>query len=66
MAGQAVHFRHYAPEQIIHAVARYTDEVNRLYGVMNERLATREFLAGRYSIADMASVGWVLHQLPQA
>jgi GST-like protein len=59
MAGQAVHFRRYAPEQIIYAVARYTDEVNRLYGVMNTRLAKREFLAGRYSIADIACVGWV-------
>ncbi len=59
MAGQATHFRHYAPEPIIYAIARYTDEVNRLYGVMNRRLADREFLAGRYSIADMACVGWV-------
>jgi len=59
MAGQAVHFRHYASEQITYAIARYTDEVNRLYGVMNRRLAKREFLAGRYSIADMACVGWV-------
>jgi GST-like protein len=59
MAGQAVHFRRYAPEQIPYAVARYTDEVNRLYGVMNTRLAKREFLAGRYSIADIACVGWV-------
>jgi GST-like protein len=59
MAGQANHFRRYAPEMITYAVARYTDEVNRLFGVMNTRLATREFLAGRYSIADMACVGWV-------
>ena len=59
MAGQAKHFRRYAPEQIAYAIARYTDEVNRLYGVMNKRLAEREFLAGRYSIADMACVGWV-------
>ncbi len=58
MAGQAVHFRRYAPELITYAVARYTDEVNRLYGVMNTRLAKREFLAGRYSIADMACIGW--------
>ena len=43
MAGQAVHFRRYAPEQIPYALARYTDEVNRLYGVMNTRLAKREF-----------------------
>jgi GST-like protein len=59
MAGQATHFRGYAPEQIAYAIARYTDEVNRLYGVMNTRLARHEFLAGRYSIADMACVGWV-------
>jgi GST-like protein len=59
MAGQAVHFRRYAPEPIAYAVARYSDEVNRLYGVMNSRLADREFLAGRYSIADIACVGWV-------
>jgi len=54
MAGQAVHFRRYAPRQIAYAIARYTDEVNRLYSVMNSRLANHEFLAGRYSIADMA------------
>ncbi len=59
MAGQAIHFRRYAPELFAYAVARYTDEVNRLYGVMNARLAKREFLAGRYSIADIACVGWV-------
>jgi len=59
MAGQAVHFRRYAPEPIPYALTRYTDEVNRLYGVMNTRLAKREFLAGRYSIADIACVGWV-------
>ena len=59
MAGQAVHFRRYAPEPIPYAVARYTDEVNRLYGVMNARLSTHDYLAGRYSIADIACVGWV-------
>jgi GSH-dependent disulfide-bond oxidoreductase len=59
MAGQATHFRRYAPEQISYAIARYTDEVNRLYGVMNTRLGKQDFLAGRYSIADMACVGWV-------
>ena len=58
MAGQAHHFRQYAPEKLPYAVDRYTNEVNRLYGVMNKRLADREFLAGDYSIADMASVGW--------
>jgi GSH-dependent disulfide-bond oxidoreductase len=60
MAGQAVHFRRYAPAPLDYAIARYSDEVNRLFGVMNTRLATRAFLAGRsYSIADIACVGWV-------
>jgi len=59
MAGQANHFRRYAPETITYALARYTDEVHRLLGVMNMRLADRDYLAGRYSIADMACVGWV-------
>jgi GSH-dependent disulfide-bond oxidoreductase len=59
MAGQAIHFRRYAPQPFPYALARYTDEVNRLFGVMNTRLAKRQFLAGRYSIADMACVGWV-------
>lgn len=59
MAGQAHHFRKYAPETVPYAIERYTNEVNRLYGVMNRRLADRDFLAGDYSIADMASVGWV-------
>lgn len=59
MAGHANHFRLYAPERIAYAIERYTNEVNRLFGVMNTRLADREFLAGRYSIADMACVGWV-------
>jgi GSH-dependent disulfide-bond oxidoreductase len=58
MAGQAHHFRQYAPEQIPYAIKRYTDECHRLYGVMNKRLADRDFLAGKYSIADMACVGW--------
>lgn len=60
MAGQAHHFRQYAPEQVPYAIERYTNEVNRLYGVMNRRLADRAFLAGEYSIADMASIGWVV------
>jgi GST-like protein len=59
MAGQAHHFRQYAPEKVPYAVDRYTNEVNRLYGVMNKRLADRDFLAGDYSIADMAAIGWV-------
>ena len=58
MAGQAHHFRQYAPEQIPYAIDRYTNECNRLYGVMNIRLKDRPFLAGKYSIADMACIGW--------
>jgi GST-like protein len=58
MAGQTHHFRHYAPEKIEYAINRYTNETKRLYGVMNKRLADREFLAGEYSIADMACLGW--------
>src|ERR1700674_3793938 len=53
-AGQAHHFRIYAPEKLTYAIARYTDECNRLYGVMNRRLRDRAFLAARYSIADIA------------
>lgn len=60
MAGQAHHFRGYAPEKVPYAIDRYTNEVNRLYGVMNTRLADRDFLAGDYSIADMACIGWVI------
>jgi GSH-dependent disulfide-bond oxidoreductase len=59
MAGQCNHFRIYAQEKIPYAIDRYTNEVNRLYGVMNERLADRPYLAGEYSIADMASYPWV-------
>ncbi len=58
MAGQAHHFRQYAPEKVPYAIDRYTKEVNRLYGVLNERLADREYLAGDYSIADIASFPW--------
>ncbi|MFT3765003.1 MAG: glutathione S-transferase N-terminal domain-containing protein [Minicystis sp.] len=60
MAGQAHHFRQYAPEKIAYGINRYTNEVNRLYGVMNKRLADREFLAGAYSIADIAAYPWVV------
>ena len=59
MCGQVHHFKNYARETIPYAIARYVDEVNRLYGVMNKRLSDRKFLAGKYSIADMACVGWV-------
>ncbi|MCA1807084.1 MAG: glutathione S-transferase N-terminal domain-containing protein [Actinobacteria bacterium] len=60
MAGQCHHFRNYTSEKIPYAIDRYTDEVNRLYGVMDKRLADREYLAGAYSIADMAAWPWVV------
>jgi len=58
MAGQTHHFRIYAPEQIQYAIERYTNETNRLYGVLNKRLEDRDYLAGEYSIADIASYSW--------
>jgi GST-like protein len=58
MLGQTHHFRIYAPEQVPYAINRYTNEANRLYGVLNRRLADREYVAVEYSIADMAIVGW--------
>ncbi len=58
MAGQAHHFLNYAPEDVPYGKKRYTDEVNRLYGVLNRRLADRDFVAGDYSIADMAIWPW--------
>jgi len=59
MLGQAHHFRQYAPEQIPYAVARYTNEAKRLYGVMDRRLGESAYLAGDfYSIADMATFPW--------
>ena len=59
MFGQANHFRKYAPDKIDYAVERYSNEAERLYGVMDRRLADAEFLAGTYSIADMACFPWV-------
>jgi GST-like protein len=60
MAGQNHHFSRYAPEKIPYAIERYVKETNRLYGVLNRRLAEREFVAGAYSIADMAAYPWVV------
>ena len=60
MAGQAHHFRAYAPESVPYAIKRYTDEVNRLYAVLDRRLADREYIAGEYSIADMAVWPWIV------
>jgi GST-like protein len=59
MAGQANHFRNYAPEKILYGINRYTDEVNRLYGVLNKRLAGRDYICDEYTIADMMSFPWV-------
>jgi GSH-dependent disulfide-bond oxidoreductase len=60
MAGQNHHFVQYAPEQIPYAIERYVKETGRLYRVMNTRLADRPYLAGDYSIADIASYPWVV------
>jgi GSH-dependent disulfide-bond oxidoreductase len=64
MAGQNHHFNRYAPQKIAYAIERYVKETNRLYGVLNKQLAQREFLAGSYSIADMAAYPWIVpHEL---
>ncbi len=60
MAGQNHHFAIYAPEKIPYAIDRYVKETNRLYGVLNKRLADRPFIAGEYSIADMAAYPWIV------
>ena len=57
-AGEASHFRNYAIDKLPYAIDRFMSEMNRIYGVMNRRLEDREFLAGRYSIADIACIGW--------
>jgi len=59
MFGQAHHFLRQAPEQIPYAMERYTKEVRRLYGVMDKRLGAAAYLAGDYSIADVATYPWV-------
>ncbi|MBX9739322.1 MAG: glutathione S-transferase N-terminal domain-containing protein [Beijerinckiaceae bacterium] len=60
MAGQNHHFSQYAPEKIPYAVDRYVKETNRLYGVLDRQLAHHPFVAGEYSIADMACYPWVV------
>ncbi|PZP58793.1 MAG: glutathione S-transferase [Azospira oryzae] len=57
--GQAHHFLRYAPQPVPYAMERYHKETLRLYGVMNSALAEREYLAGSYSIADIATYPWV-------
>lgn len=59
MLGQTHHFRRYAPEQIPYAVERYTKEAARLYGIIDRRLSAHEYLAGDYSIADIATFPWI-------
>ena len=58
MFGQSNHFSHYAPEKINYAIDRYNNECRRLYNVMDKRLTEAEFLAGEYSIADIATFPW--------
>ena len=60
MLGQNLHFSAYAPEHLPYAIDRYMQETDRLYGVLDRRLADRPYLAGAYSIADMASYPWIL------
>ena len=61
MAGQNHHFAHYAPEKIPYAIERYVKETNRLYAVLDKRLAGRNFIVGRqYTIADMAAYPWII------
>jgi GST-like protein len=63
MLGQNHHFTQYAPEQVPYAIERYLKETERLYGVLDERLAGNEFVAGDFSIADMAIYPWAVpHQ----
>jgi GSH-dependent disulfide-bond oxidoreductase len=67
MAGQNHHFNRYAPEKIPYAIERYVNETNRLYGVMDRRLATQAYLAGNdYSIADLAAYPWIVPWQMQA
>jgi GSH-dependent disulfide-bond oxidoreductase len=60
MAGQIGHFNVYAPERLAYAIERYRLETARLYGVLDRRLAGRDFIAGGYSIADMACYPWIV------
>ncbi|HEY8554820.1 MAG TPA: glutathione binding-like protein [Burkholderiales bacterium] len=60
MAGQTHHFLQYAPERIPYAIDRYVKETSRLYAVLDNRLADREYIAGEYSIADIACYPWIV------
>ena len=59
MAGQNLHFAQYAPEQLPYAIDRYLNETARLFKVLDKQLGDREYIAGEFSIADMASYPWV-------
>jgi GST-like protein len=58
MLGQFNHFNNYAPEKLPYAIKRYTDEAHRLYRVLDTRLKGRDYVAGEYSVADIAIIGW--------
>jgi len=60
MLGQAHHFRRYAPEQIQYAIDRYTNEARRLYNVLDKQLGRNQYVAGDYSIADIAIYPWLI------
>lgn len=60
MAGQNHHFVQYAPEKIPYAIERYVKETSRLYAVLDRHLAERDYIAGEYSVADMACYPWVV------
>src|SRR6266403_3993881 len=60
MLGQAHHFRRYAPEKLDYAINRYTNEAKRIYGVIDKRLGEAKYLAGDYSIADIATYPWLV------
>ena len=60
MLGQNHHFRGYAPEQISYAITRYENETKRLYAVLDKNLAGRDYVAGAYSVADMACYPWIV------
>jgi GST-like protein len=60
MLGQAHHFRRYAPRKIKYGIERYTNEANRLYGILDRKLKGREYIVGDYSIADVACWPWIV------
>jgi GSH-dependent disulfide-bond oxidoreductase len=60
MLGQAHHFRRYAPEKLEYAINRYTNEAKRIYNVIDKRLGEARYLAGDYSIADIATYPWLV------